>query len=103
MRVIGLMSGTSLDGIDAALIEIAGRRPRLRPGGYRTFPYPDALRGRLLAAAEGQRMDAGTLARLHAAVGQRLARAVLDLCRALGVSPARVALVGAHGHTIHHA
>jgi anhydro-N-acetylmuramic acid kinase len=103
MRVIGLMSGTSLDGVDAALVEVHGRRPHVRPLGFRSWPYPAALRADLLAVAEGTRLDAAHLARLHVAVGERLAAAVLGLCRALRVPPARVALVGSHGQTIHHA
>lgn len=103
MRVIGLMAGTSLDGIDAALIEVDGRRPRVRALGFRSWPYPAALRRGLLAAAEGEPLDAGGLGRLHVAVGERFARAALDLCRALRVPPHTVALIGSHGQTIHHA
>jgi anhydro-N-acetylmuramic acid kinase len=102
MRVIGLMSGTSLDGIDAALLDVrAGGRPR--PLGFRTWPYPPALRRTLLAAAEGMPLGVDALGRLHVAVGERLAAAVLGLCRALRVSPRRVALIGSHGQTLHHA
>jgi len=103
VRVIGLMSGTSLDGIDAALVEIAGRRPRVRVLGFRTTSYPRALQRELLAAAEGGALAPGRLAVLHAAVGRQLADAALGLCRALRVSPGRVSLVGSHGHTLHHA
>src|SRR5437867_1102311 len=103
MRVIGLMSGTSLDGIDAALLDIVGRRPRIRPLGFVTVPYPPALRRTLLQAGEGARLDAATLARLNVAVGERFAAAALALCRQVRVSPTRVALIGSHGHTLHHA
>ena len=101
--MIGLMSGTSLDGIDAALVDIHGRRPLVRPLGSRTTPYPSQLRARLLAAAEEAPLSAGALARLHVAVGEHLAEAALGLCRTLRIPPARVALVGSHGQTIHHA
>ncbi len=103
VRVIGLMSGTSLDGIDAALVEIVGRRPRVRVLGFRTTSYPPRLRREILVAAEGGALAAGRLATLHTTVGRQMAHAVLGLCRARRVSPARVALVGSHGHTLHHA
>ncbi|MFN8545170.1 MAG: anhydro-N-acetylmuramic acid kinase [Candidatus Binatia bacterium] len=103
MRVIGLMSGTSLDGVDAALADITGRRPHVKPLGFRTWRFPAPLRRELLKVAEGAPVDARGLASLNVAVGERLAAAVLALCRELGVSPTAVTLVGSHGQTIHHA
>src|SRR6185503_6475851 len=93
----------SLDGIDAALLEVSGRRPRARALGFRTVPYPAELRRRLLAVAEGAPLDAAGFARLNVAVGERLAAATIGLCRGLRVAPRSVAFVGSHGHTLHHA
>ncbi|HLA80662.1 MAG TPA: anhydro-N-acetylmuramic acid kinase, partial [Thermoleophilia bacterium] len=54
MKVIGLMSGTSADGVDAALLEIGPGRalPRLRLLHYMVFPFPRGLRERILRAAD---------------------------------------------------
>lgn len=94
------MSGTSTDGIDIALVDLATRGDgyRIRSVVSRTEPYPAALRRRLLAAAERTPIGSEDLARLHAELGLVLARAVQRLGRQLS----RVDLIGSHGHTIFH-
>ncbi|HSG05577.1 MAG TPA: anhydro-N-acetylmuramic acid kinase, partial [Nitrospiria bacterium] len=59
MRVIGLLSGTSTDGIDAALVDITGRgiRARLRLLNFTTFPYPAGLREELTALTHDGRVE----------------------------------------------
>jgi anhydro-N-acetylmuramic acid kinase len=95
---LGLMSGTSMDGIDAALIETDGEE-RLRPLAFLTEPYEPAFRARLaeaVASGRAQPALAEELTRLHAA-------AVAALIRRAGTAAAAVGLIGFHGHTIFHA
>jgi anhydro-N-acetylmuramic acid kinase len=98
------MSGTSADGVDAALVSIRRRGAALsaRLEAFRQFAYPAAMRRHLLAAAEGAPLGAGALAALGRDVGERQAAAVIALCRRAGVSRSAIDLVGCHGHTLHH-
>jgi anhydro-N-acetylmuramic acid kinase len=102
MKVIGLMSGTSADGVDAALVEIRGRNHDLKLDllAFRTYPYPDLFRRRLLhAMTQGSIADA---CHLNVALGEWLARAALALLRRARVSADDVMLIGSHGQTLHH-
>lgn len=101
-RVVGLMSGTSLDGIDAALVEFrgAGEVPEWSVLGYHTREYSAEERKQIHdAIVEG---SAAALCRLHAQMGEWLASAVLQACEAGGVNPEEVDVVGSHGQTIWH-
>ncbi|MGH9404250.1 MAG: anhydro-N-acetylmuramic acid kinase [Terriglobia bacterium] len=101
---VGLMSGTSADGIDAALVEIQGsaERPRPRLKAFRTFPYPASLRDELLLLASGEAAPAGEISRLNFVLGGLFADAALAVCRQGGISPRRLAVIGSHGHTVFH-
>ena len=94
---IGLMSGTSCDGIAAALVGIQGRRVRVL--AERTTPYPQHLSRLLLRA---HTLPAAELSALHVTLGEQFARAASRLLRGARVPPRRVAVIGSHGHTIYH-
>ena len=104
MNLIGLMSGTSADGVDAALVEITGAPPDLsvREVAFLTQPYDDATRAAILDLC---RPDAPLLAlgRVHALLGQRFAEAALAVVAQAGLAPPDVALIGSHGQTVYHA
>src|SRR3989475_4754454 len=102
MYVIGLMSGTSADGVDAALVDIRGTGHDLKITlkAFRTFPYPTAFRERLLQAMTGGTVE--DVCHLNGALGEWFSRAELKVLTAAGVSPRRVALIGSHGQTLHH-
>jgi anhydro-N-acetylmuramic acid kinase len=91
VRIAGVMSGTSLDGIDVAIVEIRGRH--IKTIGWQTTPYPHtlgiALRGDLLMAQ---------ISRLNFSLGELYARAVLEAVKRFGP----VQLIGCHGQTIFH-
>jgi len=103
VKVIGLMSGTSLDGIDAALVEIdegPGGRPDVRLLAFDSPAYPPDRREEIHACIlEG---EAASLTRLHGRLGDWFADAVLRVCEAADIDPEAVDLVGSHGQTIWH-
>jgi anhydro-N-acetylmuramic acid kinase len=98
----GLMSGTSLDGIDAALVELTGDvlAPDWSVRAFLDVPYSNAQRHAIHDA-----IVAGTaagLCRLHADLGEWFADAALRVCGAAGVAPEQVAVLGSHGQTVWH-
>ncbi|MCC7273411.1 MAG: anhydro-N-acetylmuramic acid kinase [Alphaproteobacteria bacterium] len=97
VRAIGLMSGTSLDGVDAALIETDGERVGAA-GAALTHPYPPAFRDRLRSVLGG----GGDVPGVERELTERHAEAVADLLRRAGLAPADVAVAGFHGQTILH-
>ncbi|WP_448189628.1 anhydro-N-acetylmuramic acid kinase [Azospirillum sp. sgz301742] len=96
--VIGLMSGTSMDGIDAALVRTDGVN-RVEPLAFLSTPYDDAFRDRLRACLGGK----GDVADVEHDLTEAHAAAVLRLLAEAGVPAAAVDLIGFHGHTILHA
>ncbi|MGJ8687736.1 MAG: anhydro-N-acetylmuramic acid kinase [Spongiibacteraceae bacterium] len=97
---IGLMSGTSLDAIDAALLQFDDDRPRIRH--QISHPIPPELRRRLLALCEGcdHELDRFGLADRH--MGILLADAVASLLDSSGVAAENVLAIGSHGQTVRH-
>ncbi|MBE9157669.1 anhydro-N-acetylmuramic acid kinase [Nodosilinea sp. LEGE 06152] len=100
MRVIGLISGTSVDGIDAALVDVSGE-------GYEltltlidglTWPYPAELQQQILALCSGEAVSLENLARLDDAVAHSFA----DAAQALMAQAGPAELVASHGQTVFH-
>jgi anhydro-N-acetylmuramic acid kinase len=100
MRVIGLISGTSVDGIDAALVNLSGSTFDLSVDvlGSATYPYPAALRSQILEVCHGAPIALPDLAALDDAIAQQFARAALALQTAHGPAD----LIGSHGQTVFH-
>jgi anhydro-N-acetylmuramic acid kinase len=104
MLILGMMSGTSADGIDVALARISGAPPNLTAKllGHTSSKLPPALRKEILRVAEQQPISAGELSQLNFLLGERFAAAALSACREFRVPPAKIALIGSHGQTIFH-
>ncbi len=100
MRIAGIMSGTSLDGIDVAVID-TGARAEVKLIAFRSRPYPERVRSELLAVSNNV-AHTGALARLNFLLGELYARAVIDTCRRGGVPLESVDLIGCHGQTVFH-
>ncbi|GAB3341308.1 hypothetical protein GCM10027512_09570 [Chromohalobacter beijerinckii] len=98
---IGLMSGTSLDGIDAALVRCGEGRPEWL--GATGAAFPATLREDLLALCLARDTSFGELARLETAFCERQAEAVNRLLTETDTSPSDIAAIGSHGQTIEHA
>src|ERR1700730_9249193 len=122
--IVGLMSGTSADGIDVALVRVGPRASRSamsKPRGsgagapdtaapdagallenFASLPYPTAVRTAVLRIAEGALASAGELSQLNFRLGQVFAQAALEACRKFRLNPRRITLIGSHGQTVFH-
>lgn len=99
-RFIGLMSGTSLDAIDAALVTIKGDSCTLEKG--LNHPFPDHLRTELLALCSSGSDEIERLGRADRQLGIVLAEAVNHLLDKTGLKASDIAAIGSHGQTIRH-
>ena len=98
MLAIGLMSGTSLDAVDVAVVEFAGDGCDLLH--YQQFPIPDSLQSALKAV--GPHTPIGQMLDLDAGVGALFALCATEAIQACGVDPAKIGVVGSHGQTLLH-
>ncbi len=102
MLVAGVMSGTSADGIDVALVKISQGKvwaPKIKLLAHEAFPYPAALRRKVLAAMNAQSISTAELARLNWRLGLAYAEAVRSTTKKHRL---KLDLVGCHGQTLYH-
>jgi anhydro-N-acetylmuramic acid kinase len=99
MIIAGMISGTSVDGIDVAIVNIHGRS--ILTLAHDSFPYPAALRSRILAASNAD-THTSEVSRLNFEVAEQFAGAFRKLCRKAHIEVSDVELIGSHGQTIYH-
>lgn len=102
--VIGLMSGTSADGVDAALVKIAGcgLKTKLNTLAYVSIPFEPQVRERVLALAGGDVGGSRELCLMSFLLGKLYVRACEAVCDKAGVSKTDIDLIGSHGQTLWH-
>jgi anhydro-N-acetylmuramic acid kinase len=98
------MSGTSMDGVDAALVTMSAQpdSPRVKLEHFVSSPYPDAMREALADLAAGGNATAEDVARLATGVAVAFAGGFFDVCRKAGVDARTIDFIGAHGQTVAH-
>jgi anhydro-N-acetylmuramic acid kinase len=97
---LGIMSGTSADGIDVALVRMSGRTANLID--FAAFPFPPHIRKAILEMGEGRPVTTREISQHNFLLGEEFASAALAACRKFRVQPSRVTVIGSHGQTIFH-
>lgn len=102
--VIGLMSGTSMDGIDSALVRIknSGLKTSWELIDFEMYAYPPGLKQELLELATAENWNADHLCHLNVVVAELFAQAAYSICEKANVKISEIDLIGSHGQTIRH-
>lgn len=104
-RVVGLMSGTSVDGIDAALVEIGGtdEAPEVRLLAFEDRPWPEEVREQIFPLFRPETATVDKIGYMNFLMGEIYAQSVVSVVEKAGLTLADVDLIGSHGQTIWHA
>jgi anhydro-N-acetylmuramic acid kinase len=102
--IIGIMSGSSVDGVDAALVKVRGSGESLswRLVRHETLQYSPKVRDLILRCAEPGCGDAASICRVNVLLGELFARAAAHVSQKAGIDLTTVDLIGSHGQTVQH-
>ncbi|WP_027086315.1 anhydro-N-acetylmuramic acid kinase [Cohnella panacarvi] len=104
---VGLMSGTSVDGIDAAVISIEDgeqscERPKVKLLAFENTPYPAQVREAIFALFDPGHATVDRVGKMNVRLGELYAQAALSAISAAGLRPEDIGVIGSHGQTIYH-
>ncbi|UUX35173.1 anhydro-N-acetylmuramic acid kinase AnmK [Fundicoccus culcitae] len=104
MLAVGLMSGTSLDGLDAVLCEVKGTGvdTEIKELAFETFEYPMKLRDLVKKVAENRPVSIAEVCSLNFELGKWYADAVINICKNYGIASEELGFVASHGQTVYH-
>lgn len=100
MLTLGILSGTSVDALDIALVDWHQPSPKLV--AFEEFEWPKRIQTRLLALPESPNLSLAQLGELHTAVGQVFAQCIQSFLSNHDIQPQDIAVVGSHGQTLWH-
>lgn len=100
MRIAGLMSGTSVDGVDVAIVDITRQEVNLL--AFDVFPYPNALRREILRLCNPETAQLDNICHYNFVLGEVFSDAIIKLCSKSSIPLNSIDLVGSHGQTIYH-
>ena len=103
-RVVGMMSGTSVDGVDAAVVEIGGSAaaPQVKLLAFENRPYPPAVREQIFRLFQPQSATVDRVGYMNFLLGELYASAARSVIEKAGLRPGDIDLIGSHGQTIWH-
>ena len=104
-RVVGMMSGTSVDGVDAALVEISGTdsEPKVKLLAFENKPYPPQVREKIFSLFTPANATVDKVGYMNFLLGEIYAKSALSVIEKAGMKPEEIDVIGSHGQTIWHA
>lgn len=104
-HVVGMMSGTSVDGVDAALVEISGTdsEPKVKLLAFENKPYPPQVREKIFSLFTPANATVDKVGYMNFLLGEIYAKSALSVIEKASMKPEKIDVIGSHGQTIWHA